>query len=219
MSKYVRHSSVISRQADESIEEDHWLKRFEKSLLKDAVQPVRQQSLFDQITDIMNNKSRSKHSTVEGVVQEMQERSGLIAYLDKINKTSTDDGSSAKTVTASDNQSAFDKKVDMTPIVIKKKPEILKTFRNFIEDSKGNLPISAIIDKVKGIHRNDCSDAKDWDDDNLIVLVSRLNLEAKKNNPSNFQNDSNLGRRDLGASDDIDPSNTDAFFALTPAKI
>ena len=149
----------------------------------------------------------------------MQERSGLTAYLNNVKTSTKEENASAKTATASDEQGAIDKKIDMTPIVLKKKPNILNTFKNFIEDSKGNLPISAIIEKVKSIHHQDCSDAKDWDDDKLIILVSRLNLEAKKNNPEAFQNYTNLGKRDMSTDSDIDPSNTDAFFALTPAKI
>ena len=121
-----------------------------------------------------------------------------------------------KKFASSDTNQAIDKKI---PIVIKKHPPILKTFENCIRDTRGNLPIPAIIEKVRSIHQNDVSEAKDWDDDKLIHLVSNLNLEAKKNNPNNFENYSNLGSRDSSTDSEIDPSNTDAFFALNPAKI
>ena len=59
-----------------------------------------------------------------------------------------------------------------------------------------------------------------WDEDKLIRLVSRLNLEAKKNNPASYENYGNLASGDHDtAESDIDPSNTDAFNALMPAKI
>jgi len=216
MSRNHRHQPVVHRQADESIGEDHWLKQFEKTLQKGAVQPKTQQSLFEQINSIMNGKS--KYPSVEAAVQDMQERSGLTAYLDKINKSS-EDASIAKKVEASDNNNVIEKKIKGTPIVISKCPDIQKTLDNYIRDTKGNLPVPAIIDKLRSIHQGDVSDAKDWDDENLIRLVSKMNLAAKTENPSLYQGYSNLGRRDTGADSEIDPSNTDAFNALNPAKI
>lgn len=209
-----RHSPIISRQADEPIEEDHWLKQFQKNLQKGAVQPRTQNSLFDQINSIMNGKS--KYPTVDAAVEDMKERSGLTAYLNKI-KTSEDEAP-AKKVTASDNNNVIEKKVKGVPIVIKKCPDIQNTLDNYIRDTKGNLPVPAIIEKVRSIHQADVSDAKDWDDEELIRLVSKLNLGAKKNNPNSYENYSNLGRRDVDSDSDVDPSNNDAFHALTPVK-
>jgi hypothetical protein len=207
MGRHNRHQPVISRQSDESFQEDHWLNRFQQSLSKNAVQPKRE-SLFDQINSIMNKKS--KYPSVEAAVRDMQERSGLTAYLNSLEKTSEKE-EIAPTKKVASNQNL--------PVVIQKNPEILKTIENYIRDSKGNLPVPAIIDKVQAIHRSDVPDAKDWDDNKLIMLVSKLNLGAKSNNPTNYENYSNLGTRDKGAETEIDPSNTDAFHALTPAKI
>lgn len=321
-SKYTRHQSVVSRQSDQTDSEDSWLNRFEKSLLKDAVQPRAQVSLFDQINSIMNGKA--KYTSVEAAVEDMKQRSGLTAYLAKLNKVSEDanDASTTKVASvdvefdvladmcrnaiqagdwkelgkcvgqidsksgdpkinsvesirtlkyfrdpeisacrvpvdqwieygkgyaegvgsteeekekdlnftrsilekffskkaSSDNQEAIDKKVDMTPIVVKKHPAIKKTLENYIRDTKGNLPVPAIIEKIRSIHQTDVTDGKDWDDDKLIILVSKMNLGAKKENPSLFQNYSNLGTRDSDSDSEIDPSNNDAFFALTPVK-
>jgi len=216
--RYSRYQSVISRHTDESIDGDHWLKQFQKTLLKDAVQPKEQASFFDQINTIMNTKS--KYPSVAAAVEDMKERSGLTAYLDKISKISTDENDSAvKTKTAADDTNqAIDKKIDMVPVVIKKFPGIKGTLENYIRDTKGNLPIPAIIEKIRSIHQGDVSDAKDWDDDKLIRLVSKLNLNAKANNPSMYENYSNLGARDSMTDSEIDPSNTDAFHALTPVK-
>lgn len=119
---------------------------------------------------------------------------------------------------ASDNQQVIDKKINLLPIVLTKHPQIKRTLENYIRDTKGNLPVPAIIEKLRSIHYNDVSDSKDWEDDKLIILVSKLNLSAKKNNPSTFQNYNNLGTRDSSSNSDIDPSNTDAFFALNPVR-
>jgi hypothetical protein len=219
MSKYTRHQSVVSRQSDENIEEDHWLKQFQKTLQKGAVQPARQQSLFDQINSIMNGQS--KYPSVAAAVEDMKERSGLTAYLDKINKASeVKEAPVAKKAEASDENNVMHKEVKGVPIVMKKCPHIHKALENYIKDTRGNLPVPAIIDKLRSMFQKDVSDAKDWDDDDLIRLVSKLNLMAKRDNPDSFvSNYTNLGRRDVGSDSEIDPSNTDAFFALTPAKV
>jgi len=213
MSRNNRNLPVISRQSDESISEDHWLKQFQKSLLKDAVQPKAQESLFDQINTIMNGKS--KYTSVDSAVKDMQERSGLTAYLNKISETAAEKPS-AKKVVASDNQEAIDKKV---PMVFRKHPAIKTTLENYIKSTRGNLPVPAIIDKLRSIHQNDVSDAQDWEDPKLLIEVSGQNLKEKSNNPDNFTNYNHLGNHDSDSAGDIDASNTDAFLSLTPAKI
>lgn len=214
MSKYTRHQPAISRHVDENIDGDHWLKQFTNKLQKAAVQPREiDQSLFDQINSIMNNKS-SKYSSVEDAVEEMKARSGLTAYLERdLSKISTEDGGNKKT--ASDKNNTNNK---TTPAVIIKCPAILNTLQNYIRDTKGNLPIPAIVDKIRSIHSGDVSDAKDWDEDKLLRLVSRLNLNAKKDNPSVYQNYQNLGIREQLNESELDPSNVDAFHALNPVK-
>jgi hypothetical protein len=219
MSKYNRHQSVVSRNTDEHISEDHWLKQFENSLQKGAVQPKSPQSLFDQINTIMNG-SGSKYTSVQSAVDDMMQRSGLTNYL----KVSEQEA--PKTKTAADQNSDFDKSIPVeqkqqditTPDVIRTNPNVLKTLENYIRATRGNLPIPAIIDKIRSIHHADVSEDKSWDDDKLIRLVSKLNLEAKKNNPASYENYNNLavGDRD-NAESDVDPSNTDAFNALMPA--
>ncbi len=213
MSKYIRHQAVISRNADESIDEDHWLKQFQKSLQKDAVQPKSvDSSLFDQISTIMNGKP--KYTSVQSAVEDMKNRSGLTAYLDKI-KTSETYGDNSKTASVDQNDAKSKKK---TPKVIQKKPNIADTIQNVIRDTKGNLPVIAIIEKVRSIHHNDVSDDNSWDDDDLLLHVSDLNLKAKKDN-SNNEDNRNLGKSDTSNGSDVDPANTDAFYALTPAKM
>lgn len=209
MSKYVRYQPAISRHSESNLDEDNWLNKIQKGLEKDAVQPKSvDNSLFHQINSIMNG--RSKYPSVAAAVEDMKERSGLTAYLSKI---SEDDSSNKKV--ASNGQDA--PAIQENPTVIQKVPSIKNTLDNYIRDTKGNIPVPAIIDYLKSIHRNDVVDVKDWEDDRLIRLVSQKNLEAKSTNPDNMHQHNNLGVRDNSA--DIDPSNTDAFYALNPAKI
>lgn len=221
MSKYTRHQSVVSRNTDEHVSEDHWLKQFEKNLQKGAVQPRTPNSLYDQINSIMNG-TPSKYPSVQAAVDDMMQRSGLSNYL----KTSENDKGNKKVATDQNND--FDKTLPVeqkqqdanTPDVIREHPAILKTLENHIKSTRGNLPVPAIIDKLHSIHRTDVPQDKMWDDDKLIRLVSKLNLQAKKNNPASYEDYNNLAVGDRDTADsDVDPSNTDAFNALMPSKL
>lgn len=224
MSKQPRNQSVISRQSDSGQSEDHWLREFENKLQKTSVQP-RGDSLYDQINSIMNTKS--KYPSVQAAVDDMMHRSGLSTYLDNVkeshHETPTSSKKTAQQVTVEKKPEATDanpEKQDTTPEVIKSKPSIARTLDNIIKESKGNMSIPAIISRLHSLHAQDISQEGAWDDERLIRLVSNLNLQAKKDNPSNFENFDHLGQGDRGTADsDIDKSNTDAFNALMPAKI
>ena len=217
MSKYNRHQSVITTNS-ESANEDHWLKQFENQL-KTAVQPrSTDSSLFDQINSIMNGKS--KYPSVEAAVEDMRERSGLTAYLKKNSSEELTIKESNEILTkvrkaAQAINNKFDKN---SVIVLRKAPQIFSTIQNYIASSKGNLPVPAIIEKIKSIHKNDVSDNADWEDENLMRLISRMNLNEKKNNPQFFENYSNLGTQEEMNDKDIDPSNNDFFSGLNPVK-
>jgi hypothetical protein len=226
MSKYNRHQSVIYRQADEYIDEEHWLKQFQKSLQKNAVQPRSVDvSLFEQINSIMNNKS--KYPSVEAAVEDMKERSGLTAYLNKINKTSNTISIDElmKKKTASDNNDSFDKKIPLEktekvslPKIIQEYPKIEHTIKRYIESSGGNLAISAVIAHIRYIHDRDVGDSKHWEEQDLKQYVSDLSLQEQLKKLHNNSDDGKLGTIDYSNSDDIDPDNNDAFSALNPAK-
>lgn len=210
MARQPRHQSVISRQSDAEHSDDHWLRQFEDKLQKGAVQP-RGDNLYDQISSIMNTKS--KYPSVQAAVDDMMHRSGLTDYLDnvKVSKESTT-GKSRKTA-----QQAKDPKA---PQVIQEKPSIKNTLENIIKETRGNMPVPAVISRLRSLHAKDIPAESAWEDERLIRLVSQLNLQAKTSNPGSYDNFSDLGKNDRGTADsDIDVSNTDAFNALMPAKI
>lgn len=221
MSKYSRYNSIVSRNSDENVSEDHWLKQFEKTLQKGAVQSVSKDSFYDQINAIIGG-TKSKYSSVADAVEDMKERSGLMAYLNKV-KAAEDN---IKNKIASDNQDAFDKKIPiegnpkvLLPIVIRKCPHVESTLKNFITSTRGNSSLPAIIDKIKSIHKSDVSNVEDFDSNDFMKYVSELNLKEKTKNPNTYENNHNLGKLDDLNDYDIDPSNTDAFNSLNPAKI
>jgi hypothetical protein len=211
----MRHQPIISRNSESELDEDNWLNRIEKTLQKEAVQPKRiDQSLFEQINTIMNGKS--KHTSVQAAVDDMMNRSGVKAYMDKLNKTSKENASPRKT--ASDTNQVIDKKIPIEPVVFQKCPSAKNTLANIITSSHGHLPVPAIIARIKAIHDKDVSDAKDWDGDDLIRAVSRMNLQEKSKSYNSESNTSTLGLQDDLSDKDIDPSNNDAFHGLNPVK-
>jgi hypothetical protein len=199
MSKYYRNQPVISRNADEFIGEDHWLREFQKKLQKGAVQTREQVSLFDQINSIMN--SNSKYPSVEAAVKDMQERSGLIAYINKMNKVSN------KKVAADESS---------IPEILKNHNEVIQVLENVIESAGGYETVPAIVSKMKATFSE--IDPSYWDDEEVIKFIFNKNQKAKEDKHSIDFNYSQLGRRDNSTSDQIDPENTDAFHALTPVK-
>lgn len=223
MSRQSRHQSVVNRQSDEGYSGDHWLKQFEDKLQKTSVQP-RGENLYDQISSIMNSKS--KYPSVQAAVDDMMQRSGLTSYLENV-KTSTEDTSNkprktAQTRTESkpDDQNDGRHKRKEEPKVFKKIPGLKRTLENIMRETRGNLPISAIIARLQALHAKDTADVAAWEDEDLLRMVSKYNLEAKKSNPGSFERFDQLGTGDHSTSDrDIDPSNTDAFNALMPSKI
>lgn len=62
-----------------------WFNDFAKNLEKNSVEPVRQQSLYEQINNIIN---KSKYSSVEEKVKELQQRTGLYNILNNIKSAS-----------------------------------------------------------------------------------------------------------------------------------
>jgi hypothetical protein len=218
MPKNSRSQPVISRQSDSEHSDDHWLRQFEDKLEKTSVQP-RGQSVYDQITSIMNTKS--KYPSVQAAVDDMMQRSGLTDYLEHV-KVSQETLEEKTKKTARDHQEekrqeTRDSKI---PQVIQQKPSILQTLENIINESKGNLPVPAIIFRLHSLHSQDIPDETAWEDERLVRLVSQYNLKAKRDNPGTFDRFDQLGKTDHSVLDsDIDPSNTDAFNILMPAKI
>ena len=211
MSRHPRHQSVISRQSDAPDSDDHWLREFENKLQKTSVQP-RGNSLFDQISTIMNGKS--KYPSVQAAVDDMMHRSGLTDYLQT--KTSSEEEPAPN----KPRKTAQLKDDPKEPQVMKEKPSIKRTLENIIKETRGNMPVPAVISRLRALHAGDVGDDAAWEDERLIRMVSNYNLRAKKDNPGNYDNFDNLGQGDHSTADrDIDPSNTDAFNALMPAKI
>jgi hypothetical protein len=220
MARQSRHQSVISRQSDESYSDDHWLREFEDKLQKTSVQP-RGESLYDQISTIMNTKS--KYPSVQAAVDDMMQRSGLTTYLENVKESSNKAADQARKTAQDHNheeQKKHKQRSSKIPQVLQSKPSIMRTLENIVRESRGNLPVPAIITRLRSLHARDIADESAWDDDRLARLVSACCEQAREDNPSTFDKFDDLGRSDHSADErDVDPSNTDAFNSLMPAKI
>ena len=172
MSKYNRTIPTISR-ADYPRSSTNVEKEIESSfvenLQKTAVQPKRKDdSLFDQINAVIGNK-KSKYHSVEAAVEEMKKRSGLTDYL----KSEADNEDKGHTKKAN-----FDHQKDHPP-VFKKFPQIKDTIMARVESTRGKLPVAAIHEYVKNVHKHDC-DNSDLEDDSLYKYIDNKNKEERK---------------------------------------
>lgn len=203
MSKYNRHQPSIIRECDSAESEDHWLNQFAKNLEKTSVEPVKTKSIHEQISAIMNKKS--KFPTVESAVLDMQERSGLKAYREKIK------------LSENESEVAYKKASDSVKLFVKV-PAVKNTLENYIVETKGSLPVPAVVSKVTDLHKRDVADAADWDQEDFLRYVSDRNLEERNKHKRDTSEYMNLGKIDRMNNDDYSKDNEDAFSTLNPAR-
>jgi hypothetical protein len=194
-------------------------KALQEQFNKMSVQPQEQETLFDQITSIISG-TKPRYPSVEVAVSDMQDRSGFTRYqrekndwqaLKQSHPTDTDLGKAAQSV----EQPAQDKHEG--PELFKENPEIRDTFDNYITDTRGNISIPAILERVHNIHKRDADDAL-WNHPELLEYISKKCDEVKEDNPDEI-NQQGLGKlTQFNNEGDVDPSNLNAFHALETNK-
>lgn len=180
-----------------------WLDRFAQTLkqqeAKTAVEVSRQQSMFDQINSIMGNKPI--HATVESKVQDLQERTGLKAFLQI-----TSSGTAAKVA-----------QVSLFPNINEDlKNKIFHFIRNLVETHRGLVPVPAIQEEILNTFRLQGVQTQDINAPEVAKFISDIILEVRQKNPSTESNVSEIGRG-VGVSIEDDGSNSDFFKGLLPA--
>jgi hypothetical protein len=203
--KYANRSMPIITRQSYDVEQaprlPNWIDEFASALEKQSVQSAKSdRSLFDQISSIMGRKS--KYTSVEAAVEDMKERSGMKKFQNDLQVKGTDSGSKKNAETNVD--------------LFKKVPQIKETVDNYITDTHGNLPLPAIVEWIKSIHRSDVVDQSDWDNPNFLRYLNEKNISEKKKYPNQDSSHSNLGKIPTFNDDEIDASNTDAFHILQP---
>jgi len=165
---------------------------FEATLKRNAVKGKEDRSIFDQMNSILGN-NKSKYSSVEEKVKEMQQRSGFDKF--------TQDKSNKKT--ASENS---------VPDLLVKYPETKQALETIINESGGLLAIPAIINRLRAIYEVKIKDLAIWQDPKLTVYIGVENKKAQALNPTETNN--NVGKIDRSD----DNAGDDFLKALMPAS-
>lgn len=199
MSNYSKRTlPLITRENGGSVSsEDTWLNDFARHLETNGVQSKsKADSLYDTLNSIIRG-NKPKYPSVEAAVDDMRERSGLASYKSQL-----------KTKIAAEE-------IDVP--LFRSVPQIKQTIDNYIRDTRGNLVVPEIINRVKAIHKNDIADNAEWNSPSLLTYISNKNTAEKQLHPDTTQY-SNLGKVDY-YNNDVDPSNTDALHSLNPTTI
>ena len=189
-----RSISTVSRD-NSSIETSHkdpsWFNDFVSNLEKSSVQSKKELSTFEQINQILGNKS--KYSTVEEAVLDMQKRTGLYDYL--------------RTKSASDSE---------THELFETMPELKTYIDNFVKDRPG-VSVDAVVHDILRYPpiKNKLPNSDDVPHD-IKEYINKQILEAKKNN-SHPSEDLNIGKMDL-STDENTAKDNDPFGGCTPHK-
>ena len=191
---YGRSSGVISRDNsafDNGDREPSWFSDYVENLEKAAVKSKKDDyNLFNSINNIIGNKS--KYSSVEEAVVDMQKRTGLYDLLHK-------------------------KEASADPEIFKKIPQMKTFIDNFVEDRPG-ISVEAVIHdmiKINDIRAN-LPEKTDVPDD-VKVYISNKIKEIKLNNPKKDLNNLDLGKMDLSVDDGISSDN-DPFKGCEPTR-
>lgn len=171
-----------------------------------------EQSLLDQISNIMSRQVRNSAS-VEDKVQEYQDKTGLKEYLRRMSAArEQEQRKNAQQEDISELPENFDK-------FSNKIKEDIKTFvRNKCETHHGNIQVPALVEEVSRTFRQAGVQPQDVNDMHFEKFISDQIARAKKRNPSSDEHNVNLG---LGVGIDknnIDSANLDVFEGLTPVK-
>ena len=194
---------VITRESYDVERRDRlptWMNEFAENLEKQSTQSKGKadRSIYDQISSIMGTKP--KFSSVEDAVNDMKERSGLTAFF-KLQ---------------SQAQAQEPEKKSKKIKILEMAPQLAQTAENYIEATNGNLPIPAIVDKLRSIHRDDVTDDSSWDDEDFLRFLNNLNIKVKQKHPDQDMSFRDLGKLPIFTNEDSDPSNDDALHGLTP---
>lgn len=194
-----------------------WLDRFARDLdkknsePKSAVEVARarnNQSIIDQINSIVGNKPR--HSNVESLVQEMQERTGLKEYLQRNSASQTQ-----SKVAALPEQN--EKKVILENLNNKLREKIINFIKNRIETHRGLVSLPAIQEEIISTFKNEGAQPQDINNPEVANFINQVIIDERRKTPSLDTNDGNLGRG-VGVQEmDDDGANSDFFRGLMPA--
>lgn len=156
---------------------------------KTAVQVARerQQSTYDQISSIVGNTFQ--HATVESKVQEMQERTGLTAYLQSMASMTPEEGA----------QKILDVFAQFGP---KMQEDLMNFCKNKIAAHRGQISIPAIQHDLLATFRQHGIQPQDVNNEDVARCISGLIVDELKMNPPTDVSSTELGKVDNLEEDD-----------------
>lgn len=183
----------------------NWLDEFADKLAqqepKSAVEVARQRanvSIYDQINSIMNHPT---YKTVDGVVQEYRERTGLNEYLKRV----SEEKQNTKYASQASSLDKFGPQL---------KEDIINFISNTVENHHGHITIPAVQHDVLSMFEQYGVSAEDINTEDVSQLINNLVIEYQSNNPTHNFNSHNLGKgvgletEDENSSEDFLPSIT-----------
>lgn len=198
---YGRSPSSIHRDnssTDLGDKDPSWFSDYVKNLEKEAVKSKKDDyDLFNQINGILGNKS--KYSSVEEAVLDMQRRTGL---LDMLNQKKQ-----AQAITQKNHENSQ---------ILKDIPELKIFIDNYIEARPGTSVEAVLHDllKIKSI-KEKLPEGDDIPKDIKHYINDKL-LETNMLRPSSGEEDLSLGKIDLNPDDNTSEDNN-PFSGCTPA--
>lgn len=212
----------FSRQSEQDLSAPDWFSEFSSNLQKMSVESAhRDKALFDQISEILGNKSR--YATVEEAVQDLQKRTGLAQYLQmcEAERAEVHKNAADHTVMKEDPSTQVEEELEVTldpdtdevqyPKLLQEHPYIDRFIRNFISSRHGYIHVPAVVEAIRNIFKNDNFTSDELEDKHLRKYINELIIAEKSQ-----QNQESYDNVDLGK---IPSSSTDTdqqadFFAI-----
>jgi hypothetical protein len=214
---------------DSNVSQPDWFKEYSSNLQKLSVQPAhKDRAFFDQITDILGNKSR--YATVEEAVKDLQDRTGLAKYLQmceaeqaEVTKVAQDinDTHVKEPKTEEELEVTLDPDSDEMkyPKLLQDHPEIKKFIENFVKSRNGFVHVPAVVESIRIIFRNDNFTSDELEDKHLRKFINEVIIKEKAlHEGDNAGIDIDLGKLDHSTDTQVEENN-DAFSILMPAKL
>lgn len=178
-----------------------------------------QQSIVDMIGSIMNGRQHSNGaSTVESVVQDMQERTGLAEYLRRVKSSKDSVEKIAQEVHSEGQKISNDLPDSFSDLPEKTREDVKNYINNLVETHHGNIHVPAVVESVIQTFRLQGVGPKHINEMTFEKYISDQIMSQKQKNPSAEEHNTNLGKGIGIDTNDVDTSNTDMFEGLMPAK-
>lgn len=208
-----------------SSEAPSWLEDFAVNWEKSATTAVEEarkrqadSDYYSQIVSIVGGKK--KHATVDSIVKEYQELTGLSKYLKTLAEKESNTVKTAQSHGQNQHQdssaliSVTEGDFDLLPKDLSDKTkEKIKTFvTNKINSYSGHISIPAIQDDLLKVLKNDGLEPYHVYDPNVAKFIGLILSEYEKDNKMNSDLDPNLGKAIIEIEDD--GSNKDFLHSL-----